>query len=95
MASTGTSQDTLDATAVSDWMVNYISSVIDMPKDSFPVNERFDNYGLDSVEITIMCGMMEEQYEIEVSPGEVFNNPSVAALSAHIAQRISERSATV
>jgi acyl carrier protein len=42
-----------------------------------------------------MCGMMEEQYEIEVSPGEVFNNPSVAALSAHIAQRISERSATV
>ena len=95
MHTNGTSEDTTRAAAVSDWMVNYISSVIDMPKDSFPVDDRFDNYGLDSVEITIMCGMMEEQYEIEVSPGEVFNNPSVAALSAHIAQRISERSATV
>lgn len=85
-------QEDVPATAVSGWMVNYIASVLDIPQDPFPVNERFDNYGLDSVEITIMCGMMEEQYDIEVSPSEVFDNPSVAALSSHIAGRINERS---
>lgn len=77
-----------DAAAVRDWMVAYISSVIDVPQDPFPDGDRFDQYGLDSVEITIMCGMMEEQFGIEVNPNEVFDHPNVAALSAHIADRI-------
>ncbi|MAC80496.1 MAG: hypothetical protein CML66_20800 [Rhodobacteraceae bacterium] len=82
-----------DATAIQTWMVNYITSVIDVPEDPFPVEERFDMYGLDSVEITIMCGMMEEAYGIEVNPTEVFDNPSVAALSAHVFRRLSETTA--
>jgi acyl carrier protein len=82
-----------DATAIRNWMVAYISSVIDVQQDPFPEHDRFDNYGLDSVEITIMCGMMEEQFGLEVNPEEVFENPNVAALSAHLARRIGERAA--
>ena len=77
-----------DAAAVRDWMVAYISSVIDVPQDPFPDGDRFDQYGLDSVEITIMCGMMEERFNIAVNPEEVFNNPTVNALAAHLANRV-------
>lgn len=83
----------IDALAIRNWMVAYISSVIDVQQNPFPENERFDNYGLDSVEITIMCGMMEEQFGVEVNPDEVFENPNVAALAAHLARRIGEPAA--
>ncbi|WP_127105426.1 acyl carrier protein [Pararhodobacter zhoushanensis] len=82
-----------DAEAIQNWMVTYITSVIDVAADPFPVAERFDNYGLDSIEITIMCGMMEETYAIEVGPTEVFDHPSVTELSQHIAGRLKDRSA--
>lgn len=83
----------VDALTIRNWMVSYISSVIDVQQDPFPDKERFDNYGLDSVEITIMCGLMEEQFGLEVNPDEVFENPNVADLSAHLAGRLSKRAA--
>lgn len=83
-----------DEAVIRDWMVGYITSVIEVPQDPFPVDERFDLYGLDSIEITIMCGMMEEQFAIQVNPDEVFDNPSVSALSRHLALRIGESRAT-
>lgn len=82
-----------DAAAVQAWMVAYVTSVIDVRQDPFPVADRFDAYGLDSVEVTIMCGMMEEEFGIEVNPGEVFDHPSVALLSEHLARRMADRSA--
>ncbi|WP_428927735.1 acyl carrier protein [Marinibacterium sp. SX1] len=75
------------------WLVTYISSVIDVPQDPFPVEERFDRYGLDSVEMTIMCGMLEEAYGVEVNPTEVIDNPNVKALSAHLFDRLSSDAA--
>lgn len=75
------------AATVRAWMVRYISAVIDVPQDPFPETERFDQYGLDSVEITIMCGIMEEEFGVRVDPAEVFDHPSVAALANHLAAR--------
>ena len=80
-----------DAQAIQNWMVSYITSVIDVATDPFPVAERFDNYALDSLEITIMSGMMEETYEIEIDPSEFFDNPSVAEMSQHIANRLKQK----
>jgi acyl carrier protein len=75
------------AVEIRDWMVGYITAVIDIPAEGFPLDDRFDQYGLDSVEITIMCGLMEEQFGIAVNPSEVFDNPSVSLLSDHLAKR--------
>lgn len=80
----------IDDDVVKDWLVNYISSVLDVPTKPFPENERFDHYGLDSIEVTIMCGLMEEQFHIEVNPDDVFENPNVVALARHIARCVAE-----
>ncbi len=81
-----------DAKGIETWMVRYITSVIDVAADPFPVDARFDTYGLDSVEITIMCGMLEEEFEIEVNPGHVFDHPSVAEFARYLANRLQTRS---
>ncbi|MCB1500223.1 MAG: acyl carrier protein [Bauldia sp.] len=79
---------TADASQIRKWMIDYISSVIDVPKDDFPVDARFDEYGLDSVEAVIMCGLMEEAFVIRVEPTEFFENPTVNTFASHLASRI-------
>ncbi len=79
---------TPDQKQVEAWMIDYITSAIDLPKDSFPAEARFDTYGLDSVELIIMAGMMEEAYRLEIEASELFENPSVALFSAHVARRL-------
>lgn len=80
-----------DASAIRDWMVAYITSVIDVTQEPFPVDARFDHYGLDSVEATIMAGMIEEQFGVELNLEDVLENPSVTALSSLIGQRLVEQ----
>jgi acyl carrier protein len=78
-----------DAPAIEAWLVDYIGSVIDVPKEGFPVDDTFDTYGLDSVELTIMAGMIEERFALTVEAGELVENPSVASLARHLAGRLS------
>lgn len=81
-----------DRDTIVAWMVQYISSVLDVPKDAFPLDERFDAYGLDSVEAVIMAGLMEEQFGAQIDPMEMFHHPSVSEFSTHLADRIAQRS---
>ena len=83
---------TTDRDAIVAWMVQYISSVLDVPKDAFPLEDRFDAYGLDSVEAVIMAGLMEEQFGAQIDPMEMFHHPSVSEFSKHLADRLAQRS---
>jgi acyl carrier protein len=76
---------------VHDWMVNYIASVINVPMDSFPADKRFDHIGLDSVEVAIMAGMIEEQFGLEMDLESIFENPNVNALSAYISKGLAQQ----
>jgi len=76
------------APEIQSWMIDYITAVIDIPKDNFPVADTFTAYGLDSVELTIMCGMIEEAFAIDVSPEELFEHPSVLLFSQHLAAKV-------
>ncbi len=70
------------------WMEDYIRSVIDIPEGDFPSEDRFDLIGLDSVEVTIMAGMIEERFALQVEPSEILENPNVKALSKHLVTRL-------
>lgn len=71
---------------IQSWMETYIGTVIDVPEGSFPAETQFDELGLDSVELTIMAGMIEEAFSIEVEPGDIIENATVARLSLHVAR---------
>ncbi len=81
-----------DRERVVDWMVQHIGSVLEMPKDNFPIEERFDAYGLDSIEAVIMAGLMEEEFGVPIDPMTLFQNPSVAKFADFLAPLLSERS---
>lgn len=82
----------IEASEVQAWMEDYIRSVIDVPEGPFPEDARFDSLGLDSVEVTIMAGMIEERFALEVEPSEVLENPNVKALSGHLVNRLASAS---
>jgi len=78
---------TVDEATIRDWLVRYISGVLDLPKQDFPTADRFDAYGLDSVEAVIMAGVLEEEFRVPVDPMELFEHPSVDAFAAAFAER--------
>jgi acyl carrier protein len=59
------------------WMVNYICGVLGLDAATFSTSDRFDVYGLDSVEAVIMAGVMEEEFQVLVDPNQFFEYPSV------------------
>ncbi len=70
----------LDAESLRAWIINYISSVLEIDKETLPTSEPFDSYGFDSAEAVIMAGVMEEEFDIEVDPALFFEDPSVDGL---------------
>jgi acyl carrier protein len=74
-------QSSLDVEAVRAWLIDYISSVLDAPRDDFPTGKRFDEFGIDSVEAVVMAGMLEEAFAVQVDPMQVFEHPSVDQLA--------------
>ncbi|MEJ8571584.1 acyl carrier protein [Microbaculum marinum] len=64
-------------TEASEWMTGYIVSALDMQRADFSPDARFDSYGLDSAELVIMAGILEEQFEIEIDPEVLFETPTL------------------
>ena len=67
----------IDPALLKDWMVKYICGVLGLDRASFSTADRFDVYGLDSVEAVIMAGVMEEEFQVVVDPHQFFDTPSV------------------
>ncbi len=67
----------IDPALLKDWMVKYICGVLGLDRASFSTADRFDVYGLDSVEAVIMAGVMEEEFQVIVDPHQFFDTPSV------------------
>ena len=67
----------IDPKVLKDWMVKYICGVLGLDRATFRSADRFDVYGLDSVEAVIMAGVMEEEFQVVVDPQRFFEAPSV------------------
>jgi len=68
---------TIDPQVLRGWMVKYICGVLGLDTATFSTTDRFDVYGLDSVEAVIMAGVMEEEFQVIVDPNQFFEAPSV------------------
>lgn len=63
---------------VQDWLVNYIASVVDLPVESVKTDVPFRELGVDSAEVVIMTGVMEEEFALELKSDLPFEHPTVA-----------------
>ena len=76
---------------VKNWMVAYVAEVWNGNQADVNVHDTFDALNLDSVEAIIMAGLMEEEYDIEIDPRELYDNPSIALFSKHLGARLTAK----
>lgn len=67
----------IDPAALRRWMTNYICGVLKLDPAKFSTSDRFDGYGLDSLEAVIMADRMEQEFQVTVEPEQFFDAPSV------------------
>lgn len=70
----------LDANALKEWIVNYISSVLEISADAVAASPSFAAIGLDSLEAVIMAGVMEEEFGVQIEPSMFFDDPTINGL---------------
>ncbi|MGR9073473.1 MAG: acyl carrier protein [Gammaproteobacteria bacterium] len=73
------------------WMKDFILSVLTVDEGTFNTADRFDSYGLDSVEAVVMAGVMEEEFGVPIDPVLLFRYPSIDSFAA--ANSIGKRTA--
>jgi acyl carrier protein len=67
----------IDRDVLRAWMVQYISSVLDLPEGQLQTSASFASYGLDSVEAVVMAGVMEEEFRVPVDPVQFFEHHTI------------------
>ncbi|KFF06341.1 SDR family NAD(P)-dependent oxidoreductase [Flavobacterium reichenbachii] len=61
-----------------------VASTIKYRKEDFDINKSFMDYGFDSILGTTLVKNINEAFDIDLSPIDIFNYPTVASLSAYI-----------
>lgn len=59
------------------WIVTYVASVLDLEPDSVALDQSFHDIGMDSAEVVIMTGVLEEEFAIEVRAELPFEHPTI------------------
>jgi acyl carrier protein len=65
---------------VRDWMANYISQVLNLEVHDGIADEPFSQLGMDSAEVVIMTGVMEEEFGFEIDAELPFASPTINGL---------------
>lgn len=66
--------------AIFEWMLQHIASSVEIDRAAIDPDARFESYGLDSLEVAVMIGLMEEEYDWEMADEERNAVPSINGL---------------
>jgi acyl carrier protein len=64
-----------------------------MPKDGVETDTKFNRLGLDSAMVVYVMMELEEKLDIELSPDDFYDYPTVNQLSRFLAEKRATRSA--
>ncbi|GLK84292.1 acyl carrier protein [Ancylobacter defluvii] len=67
-------------TAVTEWMLQYIASTLELDRSAVALDARFDSYGLDSLEVAVMVGLLEDEFSLEMMEEEKQAVPSIEGI---------------
>lgn len=77
---------------VQEWIVHRLARILDVAPEAIDVNERLENYGLESVEVITVSGDLSDWIERKVAPTILWDYPTISQLAEYIAndQRVRE-----
>ncbi|MEJ0015585.1 MAG: acyl carrier protein [Acetobacteraceae bacterium] len=73
-------------TAVTEWMHQYVVTTLELERDAVALDARFDSYGLDSLEVIVMVGLLEDEFGIEVGAEDSQAVPSISGITNALLQ---------
>jgi len=65
------------ASQVHQWMIGYLGELLDLPEADIDPEAHLANYGLDSTDVMVIAGALEEQFSLEVDPIFFLRNATV------------------
>jgi acyl carrier protein len=71
------------------WLVDLVAELMDLPRQSVNVSQRFDRFGLDSAAAVSVVVALEEQLGRELAPTLLYDFPTIETLSKHLAPEAS------
>jgi acyl carrier protein len=78
---------------ISEFCIVSLAKVLRIPKDRVKTDEKFNRLGLDSAMIVYVMMELEEKLDIELSPDDFYDYPTVNELSHYLAEKHATRSA--
>ncbi len=81
-----------DASAIQLFCLNYISKIIDLPAERIDPSVEVERLGMDSSTAVALIMSLEEWLGIELQPEILFEHPTIAGLSKHLAGRAAKGS---
>ena len=74
------------ATAIQDWIVDYLVKSLGVGRDTIDLQAPFDELGLDSAAAIALTGELEDWLGRKLSPTLAYEYPSIDELSRHLAE---------
>jgi acyl carrier protein len=78
---------------ISDFCIISLANVLRIPKETVEADAVFNRLGLDSAMVVYLMMELEEKLDLELSPDDFYDYPTVNALSRCLTERQATRSA--
>jgi acyl carrier protein len=78
---------------ISDFCVTSLASVLRIARDRVKTDTKFSRLGLDSAMIVYVQMELEEKLDLELSPDDFYDHPTIDQLSRYLAEKYATRSA--
>ena len=72
-----------------DWLRERLAKPLEMEPAEISVDEPFARLGVDSTEAVVISGELEELLGVRMPPTVGWDHPTIAALAAHLAGKLS------
>lgn len=78
----------LTAESLHRWLTETLATVVGADSADFDTGRSFESYGLDSRVAVQLSGALEKLVDRRLSPGLLFEHPTVDDLSGHLAREL-------
>jgi acyl carrier protein len=84
----------MDTDQLRSWLVARVAGYLRRPPEDIDPSRRLDEYGLDSLYGTVLCGEIEDEFGLVVEPTLLWDHPTVDDLAGALLAVDAERSRT-
>jgi acyl carrier protein len=79
------------AAQIQSWIASYLAELLDVDAEEVDASLPFDRYGLDSAVAIGLTGDLEDWLGTQLDPTLLYDYPTVAALSKHLAAELATK----